>query len=53
MADMKELRSQLDMTHRLLRATEDAVLAERRRDRELSAAAAEELNAAGFRRVGG
>ncbi len=42
MADMKELRSQLDMTHRLLRATEDSVMAERRRDKELGAAAADE-----------
>ncbi len=42
MADMKELRSQLDMTYRLLRATEDSVMAERRRERELAAADADE-----------
>ncbi len=53
MADMKELRSQLDMTYRLLRATEDAVLAERRRDRELNAAVAEDRASAGIRGVRG
>jgi len=51
---MQELRSQLDMTYRLLRTTEDAVLAERRRDRELNAADAEDrASAAVTRRIGG
>lgn len=51
MPDMKEIRGHLDTTHRLLRATEDAVMAQRRRERELEAAVAEE-RATATRRVG-
>lgn len=50
---MKELRAQLDMTHRLLRAAADTVMAQRRRERELAAAVAEERGTATTRRVGG